>query len=182
MATLRARRRTRTSRAARPATMIIRSIKTKPDLYITGYRRRQDLSIQIAALANRFFRYLKAANVFVEDLLKPVAQLFRPAALAYDKHFVANRAFRGSGQSYLKASDQFRFFKHEFMLPQICRANIICKGNPGIITNHVGADVLICPEERSSSCLRCSKTCRALLDKGGRGRPPLRGSWWSPDI
>ena len=131
MATLRARRRTRTSRAARLATMIIRSIGTEPDLYMTGYRRRQALSIQIAALANRFFRYINAANVFLEYLLKPVAQLFRPAALADNEDFVANRAFGGSGQTYLKSGDQLRFFEHGFMLPQICIGDIICKGNHG---------------------------------------------------
>jgi hypothetical protein len=33
-----------------------------------------------------------------------------------------------------------------------------------IITNHVGADVLICPAERSSAIFENLKTCRASLD------------------
>ncbi len=68
--------------------------------------------------------------MFFEYLLKPVAQLFRPAVLADNEDFMANRTFGGSSQAYLKSGDQFRFFQHAFMLPQICRADIICEGNP----------------------------------------------------
>ena len=50
--------------------------------------------------------------MFLEYLLKPVAELFRPAAFPNHKDLMANRAFARSGQAYLKSGDQFRFLKH----------------------------------------------------------------------
>ncbi len=163
MATLRASTSTRTSWAT-PLTITGRSIEFSLICIRIGYRRLLCLSIQIAVWAYRFFRWIDsrwidAADVFLEYLPEPVAQWFGFAAGALDdEDFVALRAFARSGHPHLERGNQFRLIMHVVMLPQICTRDIIAEGTivSEIATNHVGADVLICPVERSSTLVRIS--------------------------
>ena len=66
--------------------------------------------------------------MFLEYLLKPIAELFRPAAFPNHKDLMANRAFARSGQAYLKSGDQFRFFKHASCCHRFAEGDITCEG------------------------------------------------------
>jgi len=105
--------------------------------------------------------------MFLEYLPEPHTQWFGLCAgVLDDQDFVALRAFVRSYQPHLEHGNQFRFIMHVVMLPQICTRDIIAEGTIAseIATNHVGADVLICPAERSSANSHQLRTCRASLD------------------
>ncbi len=92
--------------------------------------------------------------MFLEYLPEPIAQLFGFCARALDdEDFVALRAFARSGQAYLKGGNQFRFFMHASCCHRFARGVLSLKvpSASEIATNHVGADVLVRPAERSSA-------------------------------
>ena len=88
MATLRASTSTRTSWAT-PFTITGRSIEFSLIRISIGYRRLPYLSIQIAVWTYRFFRWIDfqwidSANMFLEYLPEPIAELFGFCAGAID--------------------------------------------------------------------------------------------------
>ena len=61
---------------------------------------------------------IDAADVFLEYLPEPIAELFGFCARALDhEDLVALRAFARSGHPYLEGGNQFRFIMHVVMLP-----------------------------------------------------------------
>ncbi len=69
--------------------------------------------------------------MFLKYLLKPVAELFRPAAFPNHKDFRANAAFARSGQAYLKSGDQFRFFTHALCCHKFAEGRLPAKATVG---------------------------------------------------
>ena|SRR5689334_197674 len=93
MATLRASTSTRTSWAT-PFTITGRSIEFSLIRISIGYRRLPYLSIQIAVWTYRFFRWIDfqwidSANMFLEYLPEPIAELFGFCAGALDHEDLA---------------------------------------------------------------------------------------------
>jgi hypothetical protein len=119
MATLRASTSTRTSWAT-SLTITGRSIGIQPDLCINiGYRRLLSLSIQIAVCPYRFFRWIDAADVFLEYLPEPIAQRFRLAARAFDdEDLVGTRSIRQKRPCPPEVSRSILVFEACAMLPQ----------------------------------------------------------------